>query len=153
MRDLSRNFVSRCVSPVGASQTISSPGDTGIALSPSIAVPVGILYECSQHFTTGLQEWMTCHYLQEALQTLSPMLYHIVRKAVCEHLPGEWRDGDSGTLSFQDVPEILKVGVTAAHDRVAQFESGYVGSSMNLVGCVHVSRRGAMGLGILDFNL
>jgi len=52
-----------------------------------INAKVGLtLYKARQHFTSGLQKWMTNYNLQEPLQTLSPMLNNIIAKPVCEDL-------------------------------------------------------------------
>lgn len=76
------------------------------------------LYKTSQHFTPRLQERVARNYLQESLQALSAMLDHVITKPVCEDLPRERGNRDSCALAFQDVAEILKVGVSAAHNRV-----------------------------------
>lgn len=76
---------------------------------------------------------MTGNNLQEPLQTLSPMLDHIITEAVGEHLPREWRYCNPCALAFQDVSEIFKVGVSSTHDGMFQFESGDVRSADNLI--------------------
>lgn len=92
---------------------------------------------------------MACNNLQEPLQSLSPVLNHVIAEAVGEHFPGKRRYCDSGALALQDIPKVLKVGVSPAHNGVFQFEGGDVRSTDDLVGSVHVTG-GAMGLGIAD---
>lgn len=77
------------------------------------------------------------------------MLNHVVAKAVGEHFPRKWRYCDSCALALQDISEVLKVGVSPAHNGVFQFEGGNVRSTDDLVGGVHVTG-GSMGLGIAD---
>ncbi len=77
------------------------------------------------------------------------MLNYVVRESVREYFAGQWRDGDSCALTLQDVPEVFKIGVAAAHDRMAQLEGGNVGSRVDLVGSVHVAGGGAVRLRVL----
>ncbi len=80
------------------------------------------------------------------------MLNHIVAEAVGKHLPRQRRDGDARTLPLEDVAEVLKVGVAAAHDGGAELEGGDVGAGVDLVGGVHGARGGAVGLGVFDLG-
>lgn len=92
---------------------------------------------------------MTCNNLQEPLQTLSPVLNHIIAKAVGEHFPRQRRYCDPCAFALQNISEVLEVGVSPAHNGVFQFEGGNVRSADDLVGGVHVAG-GTVGLGIAD---
>lgn len=92
---------------------------------------------------------MTRNNLQEPLQTLSPVLNHVIAEAVGEHFPRKRRYCDSCALALQDVSEVLEVGVSPAHNRVFQFEGGNVRSADDFVRSVHVTG-GSMGLGIAN---
>lgn len=87
--------------------------------------------------------------LQESLQTLSPVLNHVIAEAVGEHFPRKRRYCDSCALTLQDIPEVLEVGVPPAHNGVFQLEGRNVRSADDLIGGVHVTG-GSMGLGIAD---
>ena len=92
---------------------------------------------------------MPDHDLQKPLQPFPAVLNHIVAKPVRENLPRQGWDCDSGGLPFEHVAEVFEVGVAAAYDRVSEFESWDVGAGVDLVGCVHAARGGAVGLGVL----
>jgi len=119
---------------------------------PRIAVPIGILYETSQHLTPSLQEWVPRHNLQEPLKTLTPVLNDVVTEPVREHLTRQRGNSNSRALALEDIAEILKVGVAATHDRVLQLEGRDVGSADDFVRGVHVPGC-AMGLGVADLDL
>lgn len=80
------------------------------------------------------------------------MLNHIITEPVCEHLTRQRGNSDARTLALEDITEILKVGVSAAHNRVLELEGGDVGAADDLVGSVHVSGC-AVGLGVADLVL
>lgn len=86
--------------------------------------------------------------LQETLEALPAQLDHVVAEPVGEDLAGQGRNGHAGGLAFEDVAEVLKVGVATADGRVFELEGGDVGPADDLVVGVHVARR-AVGLGIL----
>lgn len=92
---------------------------------------------------------MADHDLQEPLQALPPMLNHIVAEPVRKHLPRQRRNRHPRALPLQNVAEVLKIRVAAAHAAVQQLERGDVGSADDFVVRVHVARR-AVGLWILD---
>lgn len=92
---------------------------------------------------------MANDYLQESLQTFSSMFNHIIAKSVREDLAGKWRYGNAGRLTLENVSKIFKVGVASTNDRVTELKCWNVGSGMNFIGGVHVSRRRAMCLRIL----
>lgn len=95
---------------------------------------------------------MTGNNLQEPLQTLSPVLNHVIAEAVGEHFPRKRRYCDSCAFALQDISKVLEVGVSPAHNGVFQFEGRNVRSADDLVGGVHVTG-GSVSLGIADFNL
>lgn len=95
---------------------------------------------------------MSHHDLQETLQSFPPMLNHIIRKPVCEHLARQWRNRHPGAFSLENISEVLEVGIAAADYGVAQLEGWDVGACMDLVGSVHVPRGGSMGLGVFDLR-
>jgi len=97
------------------------------------------LDKASQHLTTSLQQWMTNNNLQEPLQSLPPMLNHIIAKPVREDLSWQRRNRDSRRLALQNVAEVLEVGIASADRGMAQLESGDVGSAEYLVVGVHVA--------------
>ena len=70
---------------------------------------------------------MACDDAKEAFETFSPGLDDLVGEAVCEDLAWESGDVDAGGLVLEDVTECLKVGVSPANKRVAQFECRDVG--------------------------
>lgn len=76
------------------------------------------LYEASQHLAPCLQQRVTRYNLQESLESLTAVLNDIVAEPVCEYLSRQWWDSDARTLSLEDVAEVLKVRVAAAHNRV-----------------------------------
>ena len=108
------------------------------------------LHKRPQNLTPRLQQRMSHDNLQEALQAFPPMLNHIVREPIREHLPWERGNRDARGLALEDVTEIFEVGVSAADDGVAQFEGGDVGARVDLVGGVHAAGGGAVGLGVFD---
>lgn len=110
------------------------------------------LYEAGQHFTPCLQKRVSGHNLQEPLQSLAAMLDHVVAEAVGEHLARERGDGDARALSLQDIAEVLKVRVAAAHDGVFELEGGDVGAADDLVRGVHVAGC-AVGLGVAHLDV
>lgn len=87
--------------------------------------------------------------LQKALEALAAVLDDVVTEPVGEDLAGQRGDGDTGTLALQDIAEVLKVGVAAAHHRVLQLEGGDVGAADDLVRGVHIPG-GAVCLGIAN---
>jgi len=95
---------------------------------------------------------MSHHNLQESLQAFSPMLNHIITEAVCEDLAGQRWDSNARRLSLQDVAEILKVGIAAAHAAMSQLEGGDVRAAEDLVVCVHVAAH-TVGSGVLHLYL
>lgn len=92
---------------------------------------------------------MTSHNLQKPLQTLAAMLNHVIAEAVRKHLARQRRNGDARALALEDVAEVFKVGVAAAHDGVLELEGGDVGAADDLVASVHVARC-AVCLGVSD---
>lgn len=92
---------------------------------------------------------MSRHNLQEPLKPLTSVLNDVVTEPVRKHLAGQRGNSHPRALALEDIAEILKVGVAAAHDRVLQLERGNVGPADDLVGSVHVPGC-AMGLGIAD---
>jgi hypothetical protein len=93
---------------------------------------------------------MPDHDLQEPLQALTSVLDDVVAEAVGKHLSRQRGDGDAGGLALEDVAEVLKVRVAAAHDGGAQLEGGDVGAGMDLVARVHGAWGGAVGLRVFD---
>lgn len=61
---------------------------------------------------------------EEALETFSPGLDDLVRKAVREYLAWERRNVHPGGLVLENIAERLKVGVAPAHERVTELECG-----------------------------
>lgn len=84
---------------------------------------------------------MPRHNLQEPLKPLASVLNDVVAESVGEHLARQRRDGNARALALQDIAEVLKVRVSASHDRVLQLEGGNIGAAHDLVRGVHVSRR------------
>ena len=66
-----------------------------------------------------LQQGMPGDDSQKPLQTLSPGLDNLVGEPVRENLSWQWRNVDSRGLSFEDISEGFKIGVTPANDRMA----------------------------------
>lgn len=115
-------------------------------------VPVRVLYKCRKHFAASLQEGVSDDNLQEPLQALPTMFYHVVRKAVCQDLAWKRWYRDPGGLALQDVAKPFEVLVSAAHRGRFELKRGNIGSHHDLVSGVH-SPTDAMGHGIADFNL
>lgn len=92
---------------------------------------------------------MPSHNLQESLKSLTPVLNDVVTESVRENLARQRGNSHPRALALEDITEILKVGVAAAHYRVLQLERRDVGPADDLVRGVHVPRC-AMGLGIAD---
>lgn len=107
------------------------------------------LYEARQHFTPRLQQGVTGNNLEEPLQTLPSMLNHIITEPIGEHLPWERRYCDSGAFAFQDIPEVLEVGVSPAHDGMLQLEGGNVCAADNFIRGEHITGS-SMGLRVAD---
>ena len=63
---------------------VSSP----FSCEPKIVSMSHTLYQCPKDFAPRLQERVSHHDLQEALQPFPSMLDHIVGESVCEHLAG-----------------------------------------------------------------
>jgi len=63
--------------------------------SPLILVPIRILHKPRQHLTPRLQQRMAHHDLHEPLQTLPPMLNHIITESIREDFAWQWRDCNS----------------------------------------------------------
>lgn len=76
---------------------------------------------------------MAGHNLQKTLQSLPPVLNHIIAEPVGEYLAWKWRDCDSRALALQDIPKVLEVRVAATHDRMLQLERGDVRPADNFV--------------------
>ena len=74
-----------------------------------------------------LEQGMASDDAEETLETFSPGLDDLVGEAICEDLAWESGDVDTGGLVLEDVTEGLKVGVSPADERVAQFECRDVG--------------------------
>ena len=77
------------------------------------------------------------------------MLDHVIAEPVGEDLPWEWWYCDSGALALQDISEVLKVGVSSAHNGVFELKSWDVCSADNLVRGEHVTG-GSVGLRIAN---
>lgn len=92
---------------------------------------------------------MSDYYLQEPLQSLASVLYHIVAESVGKYLARQRRNSNPRAFPLEDVPEVLKVGVAAADNGMFQFEGGNVGATDDLVRSVHVAGS-AMSLGVAD---
>lgn len=104
------------------------------------------LHKLHKHPTPCLQQRMSNHNLHKPLQTLSPMLNHIIAESIRKHLAWQWRNSDAGRLALQDVAEVFEVGVAAADFGVAHVEGGDVGAAFDEVGGVHWDARfGGMG--------
>lgn len=88
---------------------------------------------------------------QELFEARAAALNDVVAEAVREYLAGQGRDGDTGALALEDVAEVLKVGVAAAHARGAELERGDVGAADNLVVGVHAAAH-AVGSGVADLR-
>ena len=79
------------------------------------------------------------------------MLNHIVVEPVGEHFARQGRNGHASGFTFEDVAEVFKVRIAAAHRRDFELECGNVGPTDDFVVCVHASRS-AMGLRVLDLQ-
>ena len=75
---------------------------------------------------------------QKALQTLSSGFDDFVRKPVRENLSRQWRDVDSGRLSFENIPKGFEIGIASTNDRMAKLESRDVGLAYDFVISVHL---------------
>ena len=82
---------------------------------------------------------MSDHNLQKPLQSLSPMLYHVIAESVCKDLTGQRRNRHSGTFSLQDVTKIFEVRIATADSAVFELEGRNIGSADNLVISIHVT--------------
>ena len=69
------------------------------------------------------------------------MLDDVVTESIGENLAWQGWYGNSCTLSFQDITEVLEVRISAPDGAVLEFEGGDVCSADNLVVCVHTSGR------------
>ena len=65
--------------------------------------------------------------LEESLQALSALLDHGIVEFVKVDLSGQRRDSNASALTLEDIAEVFKVRITAAHAAVAQLERGDVG--------------------------
>ena len=92
---------------------------------------------------------MSHHNLEELLQPGPAALDHVVTEPVGEHLARQRRDRHAGALPLQDVAEVLKVRVAAAHSRLSQLEGRDVGATYDLVVGVHVPAD-AVSSGVAD---
>lgn len=75
------------------------------------------LDESSKHFAPRLQKRMAHDNLQEPLESFSPVLNHVVGKAVREHLARQRGYRDASGLALEDVAKGLKLAIPAAHRR------------------------------------
>lgn len=66
------------------------------------------------------------------------MLDHVVAEAIGEDLAWQWGNSNACALAFEDIAEVLKVGVAAAHDGMFQLEGRDVGTADNFVRGIHV---------------
>lgn len=87
--------------------------------------------------------------LEELFQAGPPTLNHVIAEAVGEDLAGQRGDGHASALALEDVAEVLKVGVAAAHAALAELEGGDVGPAEDLVVGVHVAAD-AVGARVAD---
>ena len=88
--------------------------------------------QCSRGFdraeaATYLEERVSSDDGEKPLEALMPALDGFLREPVSEDLAREGRDVHARQLALEDIAKGLEVGVTAAHDGVAKFESGDVG--------------------------
>lgn len=77
--------------------------------------------------------------LQEPLQAFPTVFDHIIAEPVGEDFPGEWWYCDSRALALQDIPEILKVGVSSTHNGVFELKRWDVCPADNLVRGEHIT--------------
>ena len=77
--------------------------------------------------------------LQEPLQSLPPVLYHVIAESVCKDLAGQRRNCHPGTFSLQDVTKIFEVRIATTDSAVFELEGRDVGSADNLIISVHVT--------------
>ena len=103
---------------------------------PRIPVPVRVLHKRAQHAAARLQQRVADDDLEEALQPLAAVLDDGVVELVEVDLARQRGDGHARRLALQDVAEVLKVRVAAAHGRGAQLERGDVGRQGDQVGRV-----------------
>lgn len=89
--------------------------------------------------------------LQEPLQTLPPMLNHVVTETIGEDFARQRRNRHTRRLSLQDVTEVFEVGVSSADVAVAELESWDVRATDNLVVGIHATAH-AMGTRVLDLG-
>ena len=82
---------------------------------------------------------MPDHNLQEPLQSLSPMFYHVIAESVCKDLAGQRRNCHSGTFSLQDVTKIFEVRIATADSAVFELEGRDIGSADDLIIGIHVT--------------
>lgn len=95
---------------------------------------------------------MAHHDPQKPLEPLASVLDDIVAETIREDLARKRGDRDARRLALENVSEVLKVGVAAADDGVAQAEGGDVGARVDLVRGVHCARGGAVSLWVLDLE-
>lgn len=92
---------------------------------------------------------MTSNNLQEPLQTFPSVLNHIITESIGKHFPWKRWYCDSGALAFQDVSEVLEVGVSPAHDGMLKLEGGDVCAADDFIGSEHVTGS-SVGLRVAD---
>ena len=109
------------------------------------------LDETAQDTTPSLQQRMTDDNLEEALQSLTPLLDDGVVKFVKVDLSRKRGDGDAGAFTFENVAEVFKIGVTAADTAVAELETGNVCRESDFV--CGIARRGSEAVCLRVANL
>jgi hypothetical protein len=87
--------------------------------------------------------------LEETLQTLAPVFYHIVAEAVCKDLARQRRYCDPGRFALQHVSKVLKVGIAPTDGGVLELKGRDICYNVDFVIGIHVSA-GAVGSRVPD---
>lgn len=80
---------------------------------------------------------MSDHDLHEPLQSLPPVLDHIITEPVRKDLAWQRWDCDASRFTLKDVAEVLEVGVAAADLGVLDVEGRNIGAAFDQVSGVH----------------
>ena len=97
------------------------------------------LHKTGQHFTTRLQQRVAYHNLQEALQSLPPVLNDIVAESIRKNFAWQWRYGDSSALALQYVSEVFEIGISPTDRAMFELESGNICTADDFIVRVHVA--------------
>lgn len=109
------------------------------------------LHKGCQDLASRLQKRVADDDAEKLFETSAATLNDVVAESVREDFAGQGRNGHASAFALENVAEVLKVGIAAAHARGSELEGGYVGAADDLIVGVHAAAH-AVGSGIADLR-